>query len=321
MIIPIETFKEYSPSRIALPDWTHLNVTTKETIKLSWDSIYIDDISNNRTKVEPHTAEEIESLRLSFAEGVDPSQFPPAVIYRGKQFAKPYQLVYGFGRSEALRLLKTGEWFFTLLEGDEDGIEDVQASENEGLPKRLNQEADMRKFLIDKVVSGKIEKTESSIRKKFRLVYPNRRKEVENRVIPQVMKELGVPQPYILYTSSAKVQDWMDNHSQENYCRDGDFDEERDMFGMIMKEGYQYRAVLRAISKYADTGKKSYVMFHCGAPTKKAPLSVKRRKVLEQFDDIRKSMEVCGLKTWPIVVMGALPQDREKENIKQLVRQ
>ncbi len=320
MLMSIQNYLDnYNLKNVPVPDWTNLGVLSKDTIRLSWDQIYIDDIGENNAKVEAHTPEEIESLRLSFAEGVSPAEFPPAVIYRGKEFAKPYKLVYGFGRSEALRLLKTKEWNFTLLEGSEDGIEDVQASENEGFPKRLNAEVDMRKFLIGKVTTGKIAKTESAIRAKFRKVYPNRKKEVENRVVPQVLSELGVPQPYILYTSSAKVQDWLENNSRETYYTDREFDKSRDMYGVQMKEGYQYRVVLNAINKYVETGKKTYVIYHCGAPTKTATLTQKRKKVIENFEEMRKNLKSLGLNVWPIVYMGALPQDRENDDMKELV--
>jgi len=320
MLIKLQSYLDnYNLDAVPVPDWTHLDVLSKQTIRLSWNDIYIDHDSND-SKVEPHTAEEIEALRFSFAEGVSPAEFPPAVVYRGKEFAKPYKLVYGFGRSEALRGLQTKEWVFTLLEGSEDGIEDVQASENEGLPKRLNAEVDMRKFLINKVTTGKIAKTESAIRAKFRKVYPNRKKEVENRVVPQVLNELGVPQPYIIYTSSAKVQDWLSNNSREDYCTDGEFDESRDMYGVQMKEGYQYRVVLNAIKKYVSTGKKTYVIYHCGAPTQKATLTEKRKKVIEHFEEMRKDLESIGLTVWPIKYMGALPQDREKDDMRTLVK-
>jgi len=259
------------------------------------------------------------NLRLSFAEGVSTSEFPPAVIYRGKEYAKPWKLVYGYGRSEALRELQTKEWIFTHLDGNDDSIEDVQASENEGLPKRLNHEVDMRKFLINKVTSGKINKTESAIRAKFRKVYPNRKKEVENRIIPQVMEELGVPQPYIIYTSTSKVNDWLDNNSKNEYCTGGEFDEARDMFGVVMKEAYQYRAVLNAVDRYVETGKKTYVIYHCGAPTKTATLKTKREGVIAEFDRIKNNLQTLGLKEWPIVIMGGLPQDRENEDIKSLI--
>ena len=165
MATPAEYFESADINKVPVPDWTHLDVTSptaNPTIRLNWDQIYQDDITGNVTKEEPHTAAEIEALRLSFAAKVDEKEFPPAVKYRGKEYAKPWQLVYGYGRAEALRLLNTKGWFFTNLEGTEDALEDVQAQENELLPKRVNEEVDMRKFLIKKVNDGAIEKTEKS---------------------------------------------------------------------------------------------------------------------------------------------------------------
>ncbi len=322
MATPSEYFANADINKIPVPDWSHLDVTSptdSPTIKLNWDLIHIDDIEDNSTKEEPHTAAEIETLRLSFSAKVEEREFPPAVQYRGKQFAKPWKLVYGFGRAEALRLLNTKGWFFTNLEGDEDAIEDVKAQENELLPKRVNEEVDMRKFLIGKVVSGKIEKTETAIRGKFRKVYPFRKKEVENRVVPQVLSELGVKLPYVLYTSTPKVQDWIDNHSRDDYVINNEFDKERDVYSIVMKEGYQYRAVLKAYQTYEETGKKTGVIFHCGAPTSKATLNKKRDKVLQDFNSLKKTLFSCGTKIWPIEILGALPQDREKDNIKELI--
>lgn len=315
-----EYINTFNIDNVPVPDWSHLGVTSKGTVKLSWSEIYIDDIEKNNSKVETHTAEEIESLRLSFAEGVDISEFPPAVIYRGKEYAKQWELRYGFGRSESLQQLKTKEWFFTEVTGSEDALEDMQAQENEQLPKRINEEIDMRKFLIAKVVSGKIEKTQSAIKSKFSKVYPNRKKEVRNRVIAQVLDELDIPQPYILYTSTAKVESWLDNHSRQNYCIGGEFDVERDMYGIVMKEGYQYRAVLNAIDNYIKTGKYTYVLSHCGAPTKKATLDAKRYQISDGFKKIKDNLELCGMNIWPIVEMGYLPQDREKDDLKELIK-
>jgi len=322
MVTPSDYFASADINKVPVPDWSHLDVTSptnNPTVKLKWDQVFIDDIDGNVTKEEPHTAAEIESIRLSFAAKVDETEFPPAVKYRGKEYAKPWQLVYGYGRAEALRLLGTKGWFFTNLEGTEDALEDVQAQENELLPKRVNEEIDMRKFLIKKVNDEAIEKTETAIRAKFRKVYSYRRKEVENRVVPQVLKELGVQSPYILYTSAPKAQDWIDNHSREEYVIGGEFDSDRDMYGIVMKEGYQYRAVMNAYKTYEDTGKFTEVIFHCGAPSKKATFDKKRKQVMEGFETIRKSLKHAGVKVWPIKVLGALPQDRDVDNLKLLV--
>ncbi len=323
MATPSEYYNNADINNVPVPDWSHLDVTSptsNSTVRLKWDEIYIDDIKGNVTKEETHTPEEIESLRLSFAAQVDSTQFPPAVKYRGKEYAKPYQLVYGYGRSEALRLLQTEGWFFTLLEGTEDALEDVQAQENEMLPKRVNEEVDMRKFLIQKVTDGKIEKTEDAIRAKFKKVYPYRRKETMNRVVPQVLKELGVKLPYILYTSKSKVEDWISNHSKEEYVIGEKFDHERDMYGVQMKEGYDWRVVMNAMQTFAETGKKTYVICHCGAPTKKQNFSIKRKNIVLRFDHWKSIYTKMGVTTWPIVLMGALPQDRKNESLKSLVQ-
>ena len=323
MATPAEHYENADINNVPVPDWSHLDVTSptsNSTVRLKWDEIYIDDITGNITKEETHTAEEIEALRLSFSAQVDTTQFPPAVKYRGKEYAKPYQLVYGYGRSEALRLLQTEGWFFTLLEGTEDALEDVQAQENEMLPKRVNEEVDMRKFLIQKVTDGKIEKTEEAIRAKFKKVYPYRRKETMNRVVPQVLKELGVKLPYILYTSKSKVEDWISNHSKEEYVIGEKFDHERNMYGVQMKEGYDWRVVMIAMQRFAETGKKTYVICHCGAPTKKQNFTIKRKNIVLRFDHWKSVYTKMGVTTWPIVLMGALPQDRKNESLKSLVQ-
>ena len=323
MATPSEYYNNADINDVPVPDWSHLDVTSpssNSTVRLKWDEIYINHEEGNITKEEPHTAEEIQALRLSFAAQVDTTQFPPAVKYRGKEYAKPYQLVYGYGRSEALRLLETEGWFFTLLEGTEDALEDVQAQENEMLPKRVNEEVDMRKFLIQKVTDGKIEKTEDAIRAKFKKVYPYRRKETMNRVVPQVLKELGVRLPYILYTSKSKVEDWISNHSKEEYVIGEKFDHERNMYGVQMKEGYDWRVVMNAMQTFAETGKKTYVICHCGAPTKKQNFSIKRKNIVLRFDHWKSVYTKMGVTTWPIVLMGALPQDRKNESLKSLVQ-
>ena len=323
MATPSEYFDNADINNIPVPDWSHLDVTSPSnnpTLMLTWDDVMIDD-EGNTTKEEQHTAEEIEALRLSFAAQVDEKEFTPAVKSTGNTEigSKPYQLVYGYGRTEALRMLKTKGWFFTLLEGSEDALEDVQAQENEMLPKRINEEVDMRKFLIQKVITGKLKKTEDAVRAKFKKVYPYRRKETMNRVVPQVLKELGVKLPYILYTSAPKAQNWIDNHSREEYVIGGEYDSERDMYGVLMKEGYQWRVVMNAILNYASTGKKTYVILHCGAPTKKQTFSIKRKKAMDIFSNFRSVLEKSGLKVWPVVVLGALPQDRKNDNMKELV--
>ena len=311
-------FDSTESSAIASPDWSHLNVKTKPTLKLKWDEIYIND-DLNASKVKEHSSEEIQSLKLSFSEKVDIKEYPPAVRYRGCD-REPWELVYGFGREEALRELDTEGWFFTQLKGSDDAIGDVQAQENEKLPKRVNEEIDLVRCLTLKVSKGHIERKEDAVREKFKLIYPNRSKEVRNRVVKKVLAALGVESPFKIYTSTTHIKNWIKNNSSEEYVIDNTYDDDRKLYCVTMKEGYQYRTVLGAYKTFQETGHKTGVIFHCGSPTKKATLEQKRQQVIDGFNAIRKTLEHSGCKVWPIEILGALPQDTKKESMKRLVK-
>lgn len=138
-IITLADYINTNLDNIALPDYTELGVESVQNIVLSFDQIHIDDITGNVGKVDTHTGAEIEQLRLSFADGVDSQEFPPAVYYRGAAFNKPYVLVYGYGRSEAIRALGQTEWIFTLFSGTPEQMEDVQRTRERGISQATKQ--------------------------------------------------------------------------------------------------------------------------------------------------------------------------------------
>jgi len=318
-ILAIEDVQTIAPDKLPIPDWTHLDVQSAEPIWIEFKDIYIDDINRNISKVEPHTADEIQKLEQSFRGGVDTKEFTPAVEEYLTKNGKRYKLVYGYGRSEALRNLGLIGWFFVILKGTVDTIEDVQAQENEQLPKRINKEVDMRKFLSRKVRSGMIDNTEDAIKSKFRKVYPNRAKDVKNRIVQQVMEDNDTPQPYILYTSIPKIEDWLENHSKFDYVIKAEFDINRNMYGVVVKEGYQNRTAVEAVKRYKETGKKTYIIGHCGGPTPKHSFKVKRKQFVMQYKEIEAAFKHCGARIFPIKIIGFLPQDREVENLKVLI--
>ena len=320
-IITLADYVSTNTDHIALPDYTELGVESVENIVLSFDQIHIDDITGNVGKVDTHTGAEIEQLRLSFADGVDSQEFPPAVYYRGANFSKPYVLVYGYGRSEAIRALGQTEWIFTLFAGTPEQMEDVQAQENEGYPKRLNKEVDMRKHLSRKVANGRIKNTEKAITAEFIRIYGKTRdKTCRNRVVKMVMEAADTPQPYILYTSVPKVQDWVSNHSSVEHVIGGEFSEETNSYGVCIGEGYQYRVIMQAVNRYMETGKFTNLIGHVGAPTSKATLEIKRKRFVDQLNTHRQALEYCGLTTFPVRLLGFLPQEQGKESLKQLVK-
>jgi len=322
-ILAIEDVQNLAQNLLPIPDWHHLDVDSIKLIWIEFKDIYIDDINFNETKVNAHTSDEIQKLEQSFRGGVDTREFTPAVEEYFATDGKRYKLVYGYGRSEALRGLGLTGWFFVVLKGNADSIEDVQAQENEQLPKRINKEVDMRHFLSNKVRSGKIENTETAIKAKFRKVYHNRAKDVRNRIVQQVMEDCHTPQPYILYTSVPKIQDWLEHHSAVHldtpYSIKASFDANRNMYGVVVKEGYQNRTVVEAVKRYKETGKKTYIIGHCGGPTDKQTFKVKRKQFVIGYKEIEMAFKHVGARVFPIKIMGFLPQDREVENLKVLI--
>jgi hypothetical protein len=49
-------------------------------------------------------------------------------------------------------------------------------------------------------------------------------------------------------------------------------------------------------------------------------LKTKRNQFIQEFNSIRESLEFIGANVWPIEVMGFLPQDKETEPMRELVK-
>ena len=153
-------------------------------------------------------------------------------------------------------------WYFTEIEADEDSIDDVRAVENEPLPKLTNKEQDLKAYLVKKVRKGTLKNDELAIRKKLNQVSLHRKQQSKDRIVQWVLEDCGTPQKYSFYNKS-KAQTWLENHSKKDYVIGG-LDIDKDQYGFLVKEGYQYRFVVNAIRNYAETGRHSYCIAHMG---------------------------------------------------------
>ena len=340
-IVSIKDFMQVDPNTVATPDWTHLDVSSVKNVFIPHNMIHIDDETGNLQKVETHTTQEIEILRMSFASGVDTSQFPGAVKFRGNNqedlalwlagkltnaelqlktgMKKPFVLVYGFGRHESQVELGQTQWVYTLLDGTQDQMEDVQAAENEGFPQRLNREPDMRLHLSRKIQNGRIANTEDAITKEFKRIYSRRDASTRGRVVQAVMAECNTPQPIRTFTSGARINQWIDNHASKAYVVGGALDEDRETYGVSIGPGYLYRVVAQAARRYRKTGRSTYVIAHVGTPTKTQSIHEKRAKMLEELEELERDFQACGMTNFPVYIMGFLPQIRSEEDVKKLV--
>jgi hypothetical protein len=342
-ILSIEEFLSSNPKDVPMPDWTRFGVVSLTNKIIPFDMIFIDDEIQQKTKEETHTPQEIQFLKLSFASGVDTNEFPGGVFFRGTQqekpilqkyldgqlsdlefqlalgVSKPFGMIYAFGRTESQIELKQDRWMFTVLAGTADQLEDVQAAENEALPKRINKEIDMRKYLKRKVNDGRIENSQDSIVEAFKKIYSTRDASTRGRVVSAVMEECNTPQPIRIYPSTARAQQWIDNHSSEEYFIGGKEDVVRGQFGVVIKEGYLYRVLAQAARRFRKTGKYTYVLAHIGAATKDKTIHEKRAKMVNEWLELKEDFAACGMKDFPLSIEGFLPQIRDVEDMKKLV--
>jgi len=325
--VPLEDFSS-TPNlldKVAVPDWSEYFVESLETKMIPCEHVFVDDLSSNVTKVVTHTSPEIEALQQSFSNGVNLNEFPPAVVYVGpnaNKHNKPYKLVYGYGRSEALSNLHTKEWVFTVLKGSTNALQDVMAVENEGYPKRFNEERDMVKFIASKVTRelDPIKNTKAAIKYEVNRIYGKYRNgTVRGRVINAVMERVNTDVPFAEYPSIARVNQWIDNHSLINYTTGGEFNEDTGCFGVVVGYGYAERAIFQAIRRYLKTGNFTDVIGHVKHPTKNISLDMRREQYLQGWRNLEAQLRGVGCDVFPINFVGFLPQCKRTEDFQNLV--
>jgi hypothetical protein len=320
-MISLQEIQSIDPNTIAKPNYEHLKgVKVLGNILIDLDKIYYDEEGNN-IRQEGQEPAHIENLKMSFAQGVDPFEFPFGVTKRkGNPDKFTHDLVYGFGRFAAVVDLGVKKYPGTLLECEnESALDDVKVFENEILPKSENKEIDIKSAISKKINKGWIKNDEDTIRNEIKRICPYRKKQSVDRIVQSVISDCKTPQKYQFY-STVKAQQWLNNHSSEEYVI-GEFDKNRDMFGYLVKEGYQYRFVMNAIRNYAKYGKKSYCIVHVGSPSGKSTIQVKRKQFIEELDEITRNFLIVsnnGLIVWEI--MGFLPQNYGIENWKLLIK-
>ena len=325
MFIKTDEVTSVDLSKVAQPSFNHLDVQVLGTKLISIDDIFIDPTQGNKTRqITNDNVAHIESLKMSFAQGIDLNQYPPCVIPTTQKTkeefktSKPYELVYGFHRLGALIELHLKTYFFTVISTDERGVYSVRMEENEPLPKLDNKEVDLKAALGSMIKEGLIEKTEPAVRAQLNLVARSRKKQSKDKIVQMVMHDNGIPSRFMFYSPSQAIQ-WCNLYSNGDYQFGGEWDSKRKLNGFLCKEGYLYRTVWRAMKKFVQDGEKSYVISHMGAPTKSATLSQKRENFQSELDSMKEIMKGVGVTEDFLEHLGSLPQDRDNDNWTKLV--
>ena len=94
MFIKTDEVTSVDLSKVAQPSFTHLDVQVLGTKQISIDDIFIDPTQGNKTRqITNDNVAHIESLKMSFAQGIDLNQYPPCVIQLRRKLRKSLKLV------------------------------------------------------------------------------------------------------------------------------------------------------------------------------------------------------------------------------------
>lgn len=294
-------------------------ITKVETKWIPFSDIYIDDIIHNVRKdgLDPGKVSTIEN---AMRQGIDTRQFPPAVVVRPSK-NKNYQALYGFHRMHALLNLKYHGYYFTVFHTTDELTKDrIQDIENEQLPKYINTLEEVANGIVRSIHKGLLKNTERVIRNEIEIRAEYRDPDVKNKIFEMISRMCGTKNtsPFISYTTK-KYKLWMENHSNSvDYTTSGELDTFRGMHGMLCAEGYEKRKIWSALENYKETGLKTYFIAHV-KPSKTHTIMEKRKKFLKSIDDIRSLCKFYGMKEFPVIIEGFLPQVKDTENIKKLI--
>lgn len=270
---------------VAIPKFTTIeNLKVGKTIWIEFDDIYMEVKENSIWGgQEADRGKNIKKLMDLFANGVDISQYPPAVAkMSGGKFK--YKLVYGFKRFDTLIALGISGWFFTFLEGDDDSLEDANAIENEVPLKATNSIQGLVGYLNKKIKNGRLGRIKDITKRDLEIQLEkitkfSRGSTFKQEVVKKAMEENQIVTKFDTLTLS-QVKTWLngtkgkDNSANDGFKTnkiyiEGEFDKKRDMYGWLVKGwGYEKRFLMNAAETYLSTGKKSYIISYFDYPDK-----------------------------------------------------
>ena len=279
------------------------------------------DEQRGEGRLGPHSPEEIQQLKHSFRNGVDTWQELPAVTYNTDEaFDKfDYNMVFGYGRVEALlETGQTGHWFL-IVEGTEYQISWIRVIENVNLTPEFKQgEALIIHHLNTLLAKGAILNTEDKIRAEIKKQLPNISQPSLGRVTKTIFETHATPLRYQTW-GKAKIKKWLEERADQAamFETGGNFDIRRTLHGYATKNVLD--PLHNPLMKYASTGKKSYLVLHVNAPHGSGSLHDLRKAQVDTLKKYVNAYAKSGMKNNPLEILGFMPQDFEDEDMRFLV--
>jgi hypothetical protein len=311
------TFKD-GDSPFVQPDYSRISkdivILPVRRIKLS--DIHVNDDHHNDARTHGIDRAHISDLVESFRNGIDISLPLGAVVKNDGTDGKPWKLLYGYHRFLALMELGILEYFFDVIVANPVELALIQLVENESvIPKLPTKEEDIVntfcRLLEDHVISN----NEDSIRMKLLITFPLRKKVSLDRIAEAIFTRQKTPLKFASYTE-AKVKLWLEqNVDPETWPSiGGTFDTNRKRFGFVTLQGSLYRTFYRALVKFSETGKKSYMTCHVKSLAGGSTLEEQRMKVVNEYTTVRSHYtKALGKDLNFLELYGFLPQGVDVE--------
>jgi|TARA_B110000091_G_scaffold183406_1_gene202071 hypothetical protein len=290
------------------------------------DIIQIDEIFNNEGRETQHTTLEWQRLATDFGNGIKPWLDLPIVVKNtDKDIDKKYKLVAGYGSLNALKSNGADKyWFYEVVEYTPSILSEIAVFENtsEVITTSYKTGVDGIIFHLKNMIAKKhkaLVNDEQSISDYIDKTWPGMIPEVKGVIISKARNAQTKSKRIKTYNLS-EIDNWLQEMADQTaqFTHGGNFDSDRGMYGFV---GVNIQdPFLRAAKKFAETGKKSYVVLHCKSPGKTQTIKDMRKIQLKKLQEFKSMFSGLGMKTNFLSVLGFLPQDTETDKMTLLVQ-
>jgi hypothetical protein len=203
---------------------------------------------------------------------------------------------------------------------DQTAREDLQISANICLPQHEASQKSIVNTITEQIERGDLANNQASVKHKVNALCKGKPKTWKDQVVHSVMSGAG---------TVVNWQNWSDSQSttwltaKHGRTTNFNYDPNRNCYGAVMKQESEYRTIMRACEKFAETGIPTEVVI---AVLEKGNLNLheKRESVIDTTNKwLDALMNVCGVKEfpngYPLTFVGCLPQDFTVEHNECLI--
>jgi len=203
---------------------------------------------------------------------------------------------------------------------DQTAREDLQIAANICLPQHEASQKSIVNTITEQIERGDLANNQASVKRKVNELCKGKDKTWKVQVITAVMTGAGTVTDWQNWTDS-QATTWLE--AKHNRTTNFNYDAKRKCYGAVMKQESEYRTIMRASEKFAETGIPTEVTI---AVLEKGNLSLhaKRQSVIDTTNKwLEALLNVCGVEEfpngYPLTFVGCLPQDFTTENDEYLI--